>query len=34
MPASSSLLPKESAVYWVPLSEWWTRPAAGFLVVL
>jgi len=27
--ASSSFLPKESAVYWVPLSEWCMRPASG-----
>ncbi|HKH10175.1 MAG TPA: SDR family NAD(P)-dependent oxidoreductase [Rubrobacter sp.] len=30
IPASSSFLQKEGAVYWMPLSEWWTRTAAGF----
>lgn len=32
MPTSSSLFPKESAVYCTPLSVLWTRSAAGFLL--
>src|SRR5215210_7761808 len=31
MPASSSLLPNDRDVYWVPWSEWWINPGAGFL---
>ncbi len=28
-PASLSLLPNSTGVYWSPLSEWWTSPAEG-----